>query len=148
MLTSNLYAASKDAKTGWYQFRGPNRNGKSLEKGLLKKWPEGGPQLLWQIDGIGEGFSTVTVADGLIYTSGNLDDKSVITIDNGADAFVYAGFPGLLDALLKGRLVGTLAKRNMLELRRNRRPVPLRHPCTRRSNHPQAADKECPHSRE
>jgi outer membrane protein assembly factor BamB len=31
----------------WTQFRGPNRDGKSAETGLLKKWPEGGPQQLW-----------------------------------------------------------------------------------------------------
>lgn len=26
----------------WPQFRGPNRDGKSTETGLMKKWPEGG----------------------------------------------------------------------------------------------------------
>jgi len=30
----------------WPQFRGPNRDGKSTETGLLKKWPEGGPKQL------------------------------------------------------------------------------------------------------
>ena len=33
----------------WPQFRGPSRDGKSAETGLLKKWPEGRPELLWSV---------------------------------------------------------------------------------------------------
>ena len=40
----------------WPQFRGPNRDGKSLETGLLKQWPEDGPKLLHTISGFGDGF--------------------------------------------------------------------------------------------
>ncbi|MHC4478675.1 MAG: hypothetical protein ACYTEL_23825, partial [Planctomycetota bacterium] len=36
-------AKSSSSSFNWFQFRGPNRNGKSAETGLLKKWPEGGP---------------------------------------------------------------------------------------------------------
>ena len=36
-------------------FRGPNRDGNfSDEKGLLKQWPEAGPQLLWETEAIGK----------------------------------------------------------------------------------------------
>ncbi|MFZ2146090.1 MAG: hypothetical protein WAV28_02625 [Sedimentisphaerales bacterium] len=51
----------------WPEFRGPNRDGKSAETGLLKKWPEGGPKLLWSVDGLGIGFSSVATADGRLY---------------------------------------------------------------------------------
>jgi outer membrane protein assembly factor BamB len=54
----------------WPQFRGLNRDGKSKETGLLKKWPEGGPKLLWYAKGLGKGFSSVAIADGYIYTTG------------------------------------------------------------------------------
>jgi len=54
----------------WPQFRGPNRDGKSPETGLLKRWPEGGPRLLWSVGGLGIGFSSVAVADGYVYTTG------------------------------------------------------------------------------
>ena len=55
----------------WPQWRGPNRDGKSTETGLLKKWPEGGPKLLWTAsEDLGKGFSTVSVANGAIYTTG------------------------------------------------------------------------------
>ena len=30
----------------WPQWRGPNRNGVSLETGLLKEWPKDGPKLI------------------------------------------------------------------------------------------------------
>ena len=43
----------------WPRFRGPNNNGISTETGLLKEWPEDGPKLLWMIEGLGIGFSTV-----------------------------------------------------------------------------------------
>src|SRR4030042_630118 len=47
----------------WPQFRGLNLDGKSSETGLLKKWPQGGPELLWYVEGLGIGFSSVAVAD-------------------------------------------------------------------------------------
>lgn len=57
------------------QFRGPNRDGHFDEKGLLKSWPEGGPEKAWVATGIGRGFSSASVADGTIYVTGMLDDK-------------------------------------------------------------------------
>ncbi|MHC4619321.1 MAG: outer membrane protein assembly factor BamB family protein [Planctomycetota bacterium] len=54
----------------WPQFRGPNRDGKSTETGLLKKWPQTGPELLWSVEGLGIGFSSAAVADGYVYTTG------------------------------------------------------------------------------
>ncbi|MHC4174483.1 MAG: outer membrane protein assembly factor BamB family protein [Planctomycetota bacterium] len=62
----------------WPQWRGPDRDGKSSEAGLLKKWPEGGPKLLWSIEGLGTGFSTVSVADGLLYTTGMVDKEGIL----------------------------------------------------------------------
>ncbi|UCC99424.1 MAG: PQQ-like beta-propeller repeat protein [Phycisphaerales bacterium] len=62
----------------WPQFRGPNRDGKSAETGLLKKWPQGGPKLLWSVEGLGIGFSSVAVADGFVYTTGMLDGEGFI----------------------------------------------------------------------
>ncbi|UCG57303.1 MAG: PQQ-like beta-propeller repeat protein, partial [Phycisphaerales bacterium] len=63
------YQGTADA-ADWPQFRGPNRDGKSAETGLLKKWPEGGPELLWDAEGLGMGFASVAVADGYVYTTG------------------------------------------------------------------------------
>ncbi|MFB3890767.1 MAG: PQQ-binding-like beta-propeller repeat protein [Phycisphaerae bacterium] len=62
----------------WPQFRGPNRDGKSAETGLLAKWPEGGPKLLWSLDNVGAGFSHVTVANGLVYVTGLVGKDGVL----------------------------------------------------------------------
>ncbi len=62
----------------WPQFRGPNRDGKSAETGLLKKWPEGGPEMIWSVDGLGSGYSTVAIADGTIYTTGLVNKEGVL----------------------------------------------------------------------
>ncbi|MBI3920050.1 MAG: PQQ-like beta-propeller repeat protein [Armatimonadetes bacterium] len=63
----------------WTQWRGPNRDGRSSDKGLLKAWPAGGPLLLWKATGIGTGYSTVAVSKGLIYASGDVGENLVLT---------------------------------------------------------------------
>ena len=62
----------------WPQFRGPDRNGKSAETGLLKKWPQGGPKELWHCEGLGKGYSSAAISKGLIYTTGLLDKEGVL----------------------------------------------------------------------
>jgi outer membrane protein assembly factor BamB len=54
----------------WPQWRGPNRDGISPETGLLKSWPAGGPKLVWKTTGLGEGYSSFSVAAGRLYTQG------------------------------------------------------------------------------
>src|SRR6476659_4539070 len=62
----------------WPQFRGPNRDGLSKEAGLLKDWPAGGPALAWKANGLGRGYSTVSVADGRVYTIGDRNVSSFV----------------------------------------------------------------------
>ncbi len=56
----------------WPQWRGPNRDGVCTETGLLKNWPEEGPKLLWELTGLGKGFSSLTIVDGRFYTMGDV----------------------------------------------------------------------------
>ena len=66
----------------WPQWRGINRDAKSNEKGLLSQWPEGGPPVLWEVKTVGVGYSSVSVADGKIYTMGDLKGvEHVIALD-------------------------------------------------------------------
>ena len=67
-LTLSVFAAD------WPQWRGPNRDGVNLEKGLAAEWPEDGPKLLYKTTGVGAGFSSVVVAADTVYTLGDLDD--------------------------------------------------------------------------
>ncbi len=54
----------------WPQWRGPARDGKSAETGLLASWPEGGPHLVWKTQGLGEGFSGPAVVGDRLYLQG------------------------------------------------------------------------------
>jgi outer membrane protein assembly factor BamB len=44
----------------------------------LKKWPAGGPQLLWKYSSCGKGYSGVSIADGMIFTAGDFDSQEMI----------------------------------------------------------------------
>jgi len=58
-----------------WQWRGENRDGVYTETGLLKEWPEEGPELLWTFEDLGEGHTSVAIANGKIYASGMHDDR-------------------------------------------------------------------------
>jgi outer membrane protein assembly factor BamB len=55
------------------QWRGPNRDGKFSDTGLLKKWPDSGPQLLLKVEGIGKGYSSVIATDQYLFVTGMID---------------------------------------------------------------------------
>lgn len=55
----------------WPQWRGPARDGVSKDGGLLKQWPAGGPKLVWQVNDIGDGYSTPVVVGSRIYLMSN-----------------------------------------------------------------------------
>jgi outer membrane protein assembly factor BamB len=61
-----------------YEWRGPGRSGIYNETGLLKKWPDGGPGLAWEITGMGDGYSSATVTDDAVYVTGRKDDSDVL----------------------------------------------------------------------
>jgi len=50
----------------WPQLFGPDRNHKSLQKGLLRTWPESGPEVLWSVE-LGRGFGGPVVKNGKVY---------------------------------------------------------------------------------
>lgn len=52
------------------QWRGPERNGKYPDKGLLKEWPGEGPELVLKKEGLGMGYSTPVMYEGMIYIGG------------------------------------------------------------------------------
>lgn len=55
----------------WPQWRGPQRDGRSQETGLLKQWPKEGPPLVWHAKDIGDGYSTPAVVGDRIYLISN-----------------------------------------------------------------------------
>ncbi len=77
-----IVSSAMAAESYWPGWLGPNRDGKSLDTGLLKQWPAEGPTLLWKIDGIGVGFSSVAVTGGKVYITGDRDGKLTISAFN------------------------------------------------------------------
>ena len=53
-------ATASISSADWPQFHGPRRDNRSSETGGRKRWPEGGPELLWRADGLGHGFTCAT----------------------------------------------------------------------------------------
>ncbi len=72
-----LFTASVGA-ADWPQWRGPNRDGKSADTGLLKEWPKEGPSLAWKINGLGGGYSAPSIAAGRIFGMGNRGEDEVV----------------------------------------------------------------------
>lgn len=63
-------AVARQGAGDWFQWRGPQRNGISAEKGWLAKWPAKGPKQAWKFT-IGSGHCTVAVSSGRVYAMGN-----------------------------------------------------------------------------
>lgn len=72
----------------WPQWRGPNRDGKSTETDIVDEFTGAGPPLLWEVDGLGSGYSSIAVANGIIYTLGrreNMEQLIAINIATGQE---------------------------------------------------------------
>jgi outer membrane protein assembly factor BamB len=76
---------------GWPQFRGPLRDNRAGDTGLMQDWPSDGPPLELRVENLGVGYSSVSIAsDGRILTMGSRgDDECVIAVDgtSGAEAW-------------------------------------------------------------
>ena len=54
----------------WPQWRGSRRDAVSREIGLRQEWKSAAPRLAWRAEGLGEGYSSVVVSGGRIFTMG------------------------------------------------------------------------------
>lgn len=76
---ASLTAMQSTTGPYWPRFHGPRGDNISDDTGLLESWPSDGPPLVWKVEGIGRGYASVTIADGRIFTAGDIDDKLIIT---------------------------------------------------------------------
>ena len=81
LLPLNITANAED----WPQWRGPNRDGISTETNLDLDWTDGAPKLLWRTEGVGQGYSSVSVVDGVIYTTGNTSNGQCVIARKATD---------------------------------------------------------------
>jgi outer membrane protein assembly factor BamB len=87
----NVPLAGKNSGADWPQFNGSDRDNKSLEKDLAPRWPDGGPKLAWTSHGIGVGFSSVAVVQGVVYTMGNKGaSETVVALDAGTGEKIWS----------------------------------------------------------
>ncbi len=78
VLTFNNLTISAQDKAEWPCFHGSDRQNKSNESGLLNGWPTNGPVLSWTISGLGEGYSSVAIGGGLLYTAGEIENQTYL----------------------------------------------------------------------
>ncbi len=59
-------------------WRMENRKGVSSETGLLKSWPEEGPELLWTFNELKSGYSSPTFGENSIFITGRKDTMDIL----------------------------------------------------------------------
>jgi outer membrane protein assembly factor BamB len=85
--------ASSTSAEDWPQYLGPTRNSISPQKGILRSWPEKGPEVLWTAP-VGKGFGGPVVKDGMVYFL-DRDDKvgdnlRCLDFSNGKELWSFA----------------------------------------------------------
>ena len=56
----------RTAGSDWPSFLGPTGDSKSTERGILTKWPNAGPPIVWQVE-LGAGYSMPTISRGRLF---------------------------------------------------------------------------------
>lgn len=82
----------------WPNYLGPDFNGISKETGWTAHWPANGPKRLWKAK-VGLGFASFSVANGRVYTTGNVNDKDIVycfDANTGAELWKHS-YPAPLD---------------------------------------------------
>ena len=80
----------------WPQWRGLHRDGISPETGLLDSWPQGGPPLVWKIQGLGEGYSSSAVATGQLFIQGQHgEEEYVLAFDANTGRQLWRAHTGI-----------------------------------------------------
>ena len=75
----------------WPQWRGPERNGKSSETGIITSWEQRKPKLLWMGEGMGAGYASISLVGARIYTTGNLaDGQGVVAVDAASGKVLWS----------------------------------------------------------
>ena len=66
-----LYSCNQAPKV--YEWRGENRSGIYTEENVLESWPEEGPELVWEYEGIGNGYGSPIFTSDKMYIQGEQD---------------------------------------------------------------------------
>src|SRR6476620_6364656 len=83
-LSGQLFACLAIADD-WPQWLGPGRNDVWKETGIVEKFPEGGPKVLWRVS-IAGGYSGPAVANGKVFVTDYVRTSGEAKNDPGARA--------------------------------------------------------------
>jgi len=61
-----------------FEWRGPDRSGIYNETGLLRVWPSEGPELVWEFDGLGDGYGSPVFTKDKMYILGVRDSAAIL----------------------------------------------------------------------
>ena len=78
-----LAAAAPLPAADWPEFLGPNRDGTSPETGLIEKFPEVGPRIVWQKD-VGTGYAAPSVRGGVLVLHHRIGGEEIVEAMNAA----------------------------------------------------------------
>ncbi|MDA0657587.1 MAG: PQQ-binding-like beta-propeller repeat protein [Planctomycetota bacterium] len=84
-------------RPSWPNWLGPDHDGVSHETGWQTTWPETGLPIRWTAE-VGIGFSSVSIANGSLYTMGHRDGNEIVhclDTDTGTPRWVQT-YPGIL----------------------------------------------------
>ena len=89
----------------WPQWRGRGQDGISSDTGLMKEWSTDGPEVLWQVNTAGVGYSSLVIKAGKIYTQGDLNGvEHVLCHDVATGRLLWAVQPEPLRQQLAERV--------------------------------------------
>jgi outer membrane protein assembly factor BamB len=102
---SNVTAAvPKRPAAYWPHWRGPNSDGISRETGWSADWPKTGLEKIWETN-VGTGFSSVSIAEGRLFTMGHRDGHDTVyclNADTGEPLWQHSYECELVDNLHDG----------------------------------------------
>lgn len=82
-------AGRTPTNSDWPQFLGPARTGISSETGLIDRWPEAGPKVVWRVPG-GVGMSGLAVSRGRLFTMVQGEGKQwAVSLDAGTGESIW-----------------------------------------------------------
>ena len=88
-----LMASCVSLAADWPQIFGPNRNSISAQKGILRTWPQNGPEVLWTVP-LGIGFGGPVVKDSKVYLLDRDDEVGdnlrCLDLSNGKELWNFA----------------------------------------------------------
>ena len=88
---ATVLAREPASSDDWPQWRGPHRDNKSSQMGLLTDWKAQPPKLAWKLEGMGEGYASVSIVGDRLYTMGNVNNsQSVIAVDLASQKIVWS----------------------------------------------------------